>query len=415
MTTITDNDRMNPHRYHYQFIHGVMGNFVRNTLDYFVDYLYPRFSDVSSIVGSYDKAILYLRQQEKKNRELDKPLLPALIINPSGEFNISDSNTGAKQPWRFPNMAPGLVSRLFDPIYQDRNIKVTPGFSRVKGDLELIALVNSFYEMFDLKMLLLQIFCGGGDRVIHPVVFDSFIILPDEVYNYQYENDVEGISYTLDWDNNGATDKLVKTTNRNEHIISCKIKPLLKMTAIGDGSERYGGTDKLAEWRLTATIEYEMEIPSFLLMQTDYLAERIELNVRYGSTYSNYDDYNLEDVPVNIEKTKYEWVTGLVDGTSNVDFTLPEQSEIIDDKSLIFKTRYYHVVTEDQADSTSNIDITLPEVINDTDLLIVHSKNGPMKYDDHYVVLNGVTLRIFVEYVVLNENDVIEIFVYGEH
>lgn len=394
-------------KFHYQFIHNVFGNFVHDTSDYFTAHLYPRFE--YKVVGTYDKAVEYILKDSELNREMDKPNLPAFILNPSGELGVSDANAGGKQLWRFPNLAPGLIYRMFDPIYQDSHVQITPGFTRLKGEFELILLLNSFYEYCDLRILLIQIFGGTGDRFIHPVSFNSFIILDSELVNYEYENDVTGTSYTLNWTEAGAVDRLIETTNVNEKVFPAVIKPLYKMTSLGDGSAKYGGTDKLAEWRITATLEYEVEIPTFLLIQTDYLAERINMNINFSSCYSAYSNYQP---PVNRELSAFSWSSGL-DSTSNSVLDMDSTSNILYNLSTIFKTRYYHVLTQEQAESETDVQITIPETITDNNLLYVNSKYGKMDYGDHYTIINsGNTLNLIMENITLNANDIIELYVY---
>ena len=115
-------------RYRYEFVHNVFGSFFHSTLEYFSEYLYPRFN--YTMIGTYDKAVAYFNQIKQEGRELDKPNLPALILNPTGDMD--DADTG-RQFFRFPNLGPGLVKRVFEPIYQDENILVTPSFNRKIG------------------------------------------------------------------------------------------------------------------------------------------------------------------------------------------------------------------------------------------------------------------------------------------
>ena len=214
-------------RYHYTFIHNVIGHFFKDSLEYFGDYLYPRFQ--YQVMATYDKAVEYLSKKEKYNREINKPILPALILNPSGELNLAEANTGAKQLFRFPNLAPGLLKRVYEPVYQDSHVQIYPGFTRLKGEIELIMLFDSFYEYCDARIYLLQMF-GGTDRPIYPQYFNSFIILGSDLYNYVYKNDVTGVSYKLDWGSAGAYETLIKSTNREENVIPCTIKPIFKLS-----------------------------------------------------------------------------------------------------------------------------------------------------------------------------------------
>lgn len=397
-------------RYHYHYIHNVYGNFFNDTMEYFTTYLHPRFE--YKVIGTYDKAVEYLEKQEQYNRETDKPMLPALVLNPTGEFGPADGSAGGKQLWRFPNLAPGFIKRLFEPIYQDENVVVNVGFLRIKGEIELIMLLNSFYEYADLRMYMIQIF-GGLERWIYPRWFSSFIILPQEFIDYKYTNEYTHLSYKLDWKSAGAHRRLVKTTNINELVVDCdKIKPMYRLTSLADGSTRYGGTDKLADWRLTATVEYEVELPSYLILSSDYLAKAIDLEIRYGSCYSEYTDYKP---PVNRELYNIKWDMG-IDETSHTEFDAIDfdtTSTVEFEGTATFKTRYFHIITKAQSKSEVDIEITIPEQITDNKLLIVNSRYGQIMYGDDYVLKNsGRTLVIKVGNVKLVEGMVIELYIY---
>ena len=407
----TDNDQ-----FHQQFIHNVFGCFIENTLDYFADYLYPRFKH--QVVGTYDKAVEYITKEQHYGREGDKPNLPALILNPTGDFNLDDANSLAHQFWRFPHLAPAQASGIFEPIYIDNNVEVTVAFTRLKGELELLSLLPSFYEYFDLKIFLIQMF-GGEGRYIEPVLFDDFIILPDELINYKYENPYTNQSYTLDWSTN-AYEFLVKTTNQNELVVPGKVKPRYVLRGLSDGSTRYGGTDDMADWKLSAIVEYEIEIPSYIILKTDNIIENINFEIRYGSTYSNYDEYN---VPASIDVLQTHVDSGLQEDKNTIDnegkynYQEPPPEHLCDgeklDRHIDFKTRYFHEMTQEQIDSTGDIIITMPEQIFDKTLLKVQSKDGLMDYGDHYVLENsGNDLRIKVDNVSLDVGDMIELFIY---
>jgi len=393
----------------YFFIHNVYANFFKDSLDYLSLHMYPRFEH--RVVGTYDKAVEYIEKVCQYDRETDRPQLPALVLNPSGDFDLADANAGGRQYWRFPNLSPGMVKRLFDPVYQDANTLITVGFIRMQGDLELIMLLNSFYEYCDLKMLLLQVF-GGYDRWIYPQFFTTFIILPEELVNYEYSNPYTGLRYKLDWASAGAYDRLVRTTARNELVIPCNIKPTYKLTSISDASTRYGGADNLADWRLGATVRYEIEIPAFLVLQTDYLAEQMDINIYAGSAYSVYTDYKIPTFKIARNVTR-DW--GL-DETSNS--TIVFDGTCVEDTAATeveyeFHTRYFHTITQSQADSTADVSIAIPEQIDDLNGFVVNSKYGEMSYGDHYILTNNNnTLVIKVKNVDLEVGMVIELYVY---
>jgi hypothetical protein len=364
------------------------------------------------VVGTYDKAVEYLSKRTQYDRETDQPLLPALILNPSGEFTTADGNAGGRQLWRFPNLAPTLIKRLFDPIYQDDNIIMHAGFIRIKGEFELIMLLNSFYEYCDLRMLLINYF-GSTDRIIYPQFFSSFIILPDSFITYQYDNEYTGLTYNIDWTTADASNQLVRSTAQNEVVLPLNIKPQISMVSMSDGSNRYGGPDKIADWRLTTTINYEIEVPNYLILESDYLAENVQLEIRYGSAYSTYNDYQP---PVNRQIYNYHWDWGL-DETSNSQIINASDAtcEIDNLGDYVYKTRYFHVVTEADAAQSTYLDITIPETITDRLALIVNSKYGQLNYGDHFLIVNnGNTLRIKMANVNLVAGWILELYIYED-
>lgn len=463
---------MTRQKHHYAFIHNAFGKFIENTEEYLVSSLFPRFK--WSVIGTFDKAIEYMNKQEQSKGDPydpsdhgpppQQPELPALIINPMGDITLTEGAHGGKQPHRFPNMAPGLLPRLYDPIYRDSNLTIVPGFTRFRGELECTALLNSFYEYFDFRILLLQMFTGL-ERWIQPVTFDTFIIIDDKLSSYTYENDELDIEYQIDWLNNGASEYLIPTTNRNEVIYPCRIKPMYSLTNQGDNSEKYGGADKLPEYRLGFTITYEIELPtSLVLFENLDLAKsdrHITLNISYGSTTSEYlleDEYyttqyydkvnnvqqsrtlfpTLKNTIINKEQDDIKVLAGFeFDEEGNIikDVTYPQinitshQSNInedgeissVDSYDIYLLARYYHKLTEDQIDQDT-LDITLPIKIDSLDYIHkggfkVNSKLGELTFKEYYDIIEDEekydTLRIFMEDIhVFKENDLIEIFYY---
>jgi len=395
-------------RYNYFWIHNVFGDFCKTTIDYFADYLYPRFTGWK-VISTYDKAVEFLNKQVQYHRETDQPMRPGLLLDPSGDFSFDE--TYGKQPWRYPNLAPGFVKYIFQPIYQDTNVLITVGFSRLVGEFTLTGLMSSFYEYTDMKIYLNLIF-GGLNRPIYPKWFNSFIILPEEIVNYTYSNSVTGQTYKISLEN--SYNHLVKTTNTNELVYPCVMLPRYTLTNISDASSRLGGVEGLPDWKLAFTVNYEIEIPTFILLESDYLAEKAIVNVGYGACYSSNNVYEtsstVSDTTDSFEVTETH---GLDATFSHAEITFPSEGTVGNKKTRQFKTRYYHIISQSEADSTTYIDITLPETITDSNLIRLVGQYGSLIYGDHYtIILDGKYLRINKTYVTLQNNDVLEIFVY---
>ena len=415
---VSDKDMIDD-RYHYQFINNVFADFVKASVDYFGD-LYPRFQH--KVVGTYDKAVEYINKLSQYNdRTPDKPNIPALILNPTGDFGLDETASGARQiNFRFPNLAPGLIARLYDPIYEDDDVRVCVGFTRLKGEFELIALLPSFYEYFDLKVLLIQMF-GDVGRPIYPQWFNSFLILPSEVYLYEYKNQYTGVVHKLDWEKAKVRRELVKSTNKEEMVIPVRMRPLYKLVSLADGSTRYGGADRLADWKLGFTVEYQLEMPSMIMILTDHLVTDVKLEVKHVLNYSNATQYDVNIYP-DRDILKFHWDVS-IDSTSE-DYFQVNIGDVheTEDKSLQLANTYVHVVTKEEADSTADVVIDLPEQVDvDRDALLVLSTFGYMNYRDHYDISgDGWKMTIKKGYdsetkeftVQLEENQVIQLLYY---
>ena len=393
--------------YKYFFVHNTLAHFYKNFLDYISMTVYPRFE--TKLISTYDKAVQYLSDKDRLGgREQDKPNLPALILNPNGEITTEDAGSGGRQLWRFSKLAPGLNKGLFTPIYQDQNVQITPVFGRLKGEIELIMLLNSFYEYCDLRVLFIQYF-NGMNRKIKMDGFNSFIIIPKELHDYRYTNDVTGEDYILDWEKYGVEKQLIKTIDKTEWVYPCLISTLADLTSIGDGSTKYGGIDKLADWRMTATFEFEIEIPWYMVMQSNFMANNIDLQIDFGSVYS-LNDYKP---PENreIEKFHYEFDTTSTDTiiypSDSTDVTITEKL------SIEINTRYYLIVTKQQAIETEEFTTNLPEIVTNQELLIVNSKHGKLKFGTDYAIsFDGTQITIITNSLTYNEGDIIELYVY---
>jgi len=398
----------------YHFIHNVFAHFYKDVLDWFSETLYPRFE--YRVVGTYDKAVEYIQKNCQYDRETDNPMFPALILNPSGEFTPADGNAGGRQYWRYPNLNPTLIKRLFDPIYRDDRMIVHAGFIRMKGEIELIMLLNSFYEYCDLRMMLINMF-GGMDRIIYPQFFSSFIILPPDFVDYEYKNEYTGQDYRLDWASANASTQLVRSTAKNELVLPLNVKPQISLTSMSDASNRYGGTDNVAEWKLGATLNYEIEMPNYLIIESDYLAEEADISISYGSTYSAYNDYQPPDTRM-LYDFKWDWGLNSETNSDNLGYMNPNDAtssmEYIGE--FVYNTRYFHTVTAAEAgDSTSNIYITLPEQILKPYILIVNSAYGQLIFGDNYrIINNGWTLMIKRDTVDFKEGMILELYVYKQ-
>ncbi len=456
--------------YQYFFIHNTFGHFYYDTLNYFGNYLYPRFEH--KIVGTFDKAVEYITKTDELGREVDKPNLPALVLNPTGDFGLAEAIAGGKQLHRFPNLSPELNLKLYEPIYQDSNIIIAPSFVRVKGEFELYLLLNSFYEYCDLRMYLLQMF-GGLERYIYPFYFNSFLVLPDEILDYEYNNDITGENYSIDW-SQLSSNVLVRTINQNKTVIPLQIKPIFRMISMNDNSNKPGGTDKLSEWRLNVNVEFEVEIPWFLIMQTDYLAENLDMSIELDTTFSSSRDYTVTP-PINIEISSYHRDVDIQPGIDNpleprdptleeindpqFNLLMTEANEYLDQKerdkklaegidkdksrfpsspihpatvvedgaiqintqvsqkSLVLNKRLFYYYTENDYNQTQgNIIIPITHEVTNQDRIVLYAENIKLAIGENYVIdliNNSIILKVETLPYRIYEDDILDIYIYS--
>jgi len=424
----------------YFFIHNIFAHFFDDTLRYFSDYLYPRFHH--RVIGTYDKAVEYINKKIEYGNEHDMPNLPAIVLNPSGEFHISDAISGAHQLWRFPNISNGMETlkmRLYDPIYQDSNLAIHPIFVRLKGEFELILLLNSFYEYCDMKLYLYQIF-GGENRPIYPSTFRTFLIIPDEMLNFEYYNAVDGTRYTLDWDSAGAFETLVKTTNKNEIVVPVNITPRYTLTGMSDASMKYGGADKLADWRLNVNVEYEIELPWYVFLKTDYLIDKVNFNFivySYMGDVNNvmkdvksYDEFlNLFDWDSNLYRKTISYDWGMIDGQHNTkpDDEIVAMSKNCEESEWEKTDFYFYQLTQSDIDNINNNNPSNPIIINyniDNVDMVVHvmSKYGQLVINLDYVLDNSnssetrinIIKNVEDDDIIWEVDDIIELYVFNK-
>jgi hypothetical protein len=389
--------------YNYYYIHNAFADFFDQTLDFLRDSFGPRFH---TLMGTYDKAVEFIRDKElNEGEETQMEKLPLIALNPTGEFRLS--NWGGYQPWRLPNVSAGLSSKIYPPIYQDENVFVTLSSSRITGEIEVIFFASSFYEFCDIRMMLLHAFNGIG-RKVYPFILSTFVILPEELYFYGYSNEYTNESYTLDWANQGSTTRLIKSTAQEKYIYQTSATPMFSLTSLGDASRRYGGTDDVAEWKVLATFEYDVELPSYLYLETDYLLKKIDLNIMPDCAYSYY---STNFVPDTILRTTTEWEP-TVENEDDYHIVVTDR-QVTTLPSLELKIRYYHVITTEEEASEDDVQIVVPEEITDIELLKVYTLGGNLFYGDEYNLENN-TIIIKRDKVTLSADQIIELYIYKE-
>ena len=259
------------------FIHNSFGSFFSGVLNWFGDEFYPRFN--YKVIGTYDKAIEFFKKKKELGVEVSTNLLPSITLDPMIDF--SNEERGGKFLWQHARYAPGIGLRLWRSVdLKEQSVVVTPVFSRYQGTFEVTFWLSSIYELMDFRVALLQ-FCGGFQRWCRPETFWTYLILPDAVENYQKQD-----GNNLDWGNTLSDVIHVETINKHKRVIPLSLEPIWRLESFSDASTKHGG-DSIAEYKLTATFGYEINLPTYVVT-SENLDPTLSLSLSLGSTYSKY-------------------------------------------------------------------------------------------------------------------------------
>jgi hypothetical protein len=393
--------------YHHYFINNTIGAIVRGFADYFGNTFFERTQDI--VIATYDKGVEHFRNRKNFAGEKMSPKYPFIVVDPQLDFE-PDPQAG-RFFWGYPQFMGTLAAQMITPpVYEDENVLIGPVLNRYKGRIDIIVWAGSVYQLIDYRMLAYQMF-GGLDRPTYPTTINGYIVLPDEVISYNYSNRYTGSSYSLDWESNRAKVVLVKNINKNRMVYPFKIYPSLKLTDVGDGSEKYGGSgDELSNHRLNLSFEWECSIPVHLgLIATkhpDYSTKPMP-NGLGGLLEKEVDMYMDMSVGYEFRIPFMNPETGEYDRHTNVSQYIFETYSSIDSTSatgrdvwsdtLVYKDRYNYTLTQADHDAIHdeteplNFLVYLPMDCTDPYTLRVYGKYGPLIRDHHWkVVGNGI-------------------------
>jgi len=356
------------------YIHGMLGDFYSGMLNWFGNEFYDRFN--YRVIGTYEKSVEYFNKKRQLGKEVDSNIMPSINLDPSLDFDWADSN--GQLLWQRPLLAPNTAGKLFIPIDGlPDEIKLAAVFGTFKGECEITMWMNSVYELLDMRMYLL-LFSGGMGRMMRPTFFNSHIIVPNDLIDYEVRGE------KIDWTNTDLIMKLLKAPNVYKYALPVLLDPMFKFTGITDNSEKYGG-DGLASYKLSVQLEYEINIPTFMSLQTDFGGD-MKFGFMSGGAYSRYG-LNPSEVDGKFIKDEKAQV--------------PSQMSIGDDKGSVHgdtsvESYAYYEFDEDDViayDKGENIVITNPYPGVDSSHIICNSYTGKLQYGEYWEI-EGDTITI---------------------
>ena len=256
------------------FVSNNLGAFYQSVLRFFTDSFYPRFK--VGIITTYDNAIQELKQYyENKGQETYGIPVPSVTLDPAGDLEPDDKTNYL---WRYPQLTGGQGSLMYEPIYADEYVKITPVYNRFIGTFNVIMFCSSWYEAEDLKIKAIEFF-GNKNRVCRPQFVRTYLHVPEDIVLYKYKNDVMGIDQDLDWSQTMLKYQLFKHIGKNEFLYPMTLNPWIKMTSISNNSGKYGSADNIPEFRVEISFEFEIDFPVFLVLDIDYKTDWSNCNI----------------------------------------------------------------------------------------------------------------------------------------
>ena len=360
------------------YIHNTFGAFYKGLLNWFGNYFYDRFK--YRVISTYEKSIEYFNKKLEFNKELNDQIFPAITLDPSFDFDYAE---GIGQTlWQKPYIAPNMVSNLWENVegLEDQEIALSIIFTRFKGTVEITFWLNSVYELLDTRMELL-LFSGGINRYMRPEVFQSFLVIPEEIINYEIDNK------KIDWSETNLSLKLLKAPNVYKYTLPVTLDPIFRFSSISDNSVKYGN-DNLTEYKLSVSVEYEINIPTYCILKDIYKATLI-LNMYTDIAYSKYGTATIydEEKQEYVQKNKYSFVPKMK--IKNKD-QFDQKADLL--KAIDYS--YYKFTEEDvkEFEEIGEVDyegLLLPnpyyDKMLDEDEILCVSYPGELKYEDDWL------------------------------
>lgn len=370
---------------HNIYINNTVSSFINSFAEYVRNgKLLPDSGDI--IISTYEKAVEHYRNRKRLGKTNWAPKYPFTVIQPN--MDIEPVPIMGRLFTGFPNFDQKTAVGLHSPkIYQDSNVTISPILNRYKGSIDLFVWCSSVYELIDYKVLLYQLF-GDLERYIYPANVYSYINIPSEIQNYQYENKYTNETYRLDWEANStdSTNVLIKNLNRDSFVWPCSIRPYMKMTGLNAENTLSGGAgDELSEYKLNCTIEWEASLPTHMILrarQMPNFAHPLQLDINVGYQYCDIENSIKNLVPQN-RSVLYSDSTNLP--LLRGDFTY--------DRSFIYTITESDRTNIHSLDPT-NIEITLPTAVTDSVQIVVYGRYGALVSDFHWRLKNSTTIEI---------------------
>jgi len=359
-----------------------LSSYIRLFLNYYTSQVLWG-SPETVVCGNYSKVLQYVL--DYKTRNLDSPVYPIV----SGTFQLTTLDEKTDFNWRHGTRGTTYFSSLMhDPIFEDPHVQITPVYSRHMGTSEVIVMAHSSPELQDFHMVTMQWF--DLNRWFLLPEFETNLLIPVELIMYQYKNDPGSYQYIIDWAGTELDQQLIRSMDQTHYVFPLKSKPMIRIASISEGTTYYGGGE-LDDHRLNITFEWDIELPAFITLNTDYKIDDIKTVIMINGEIDS--DFDYPD-------------TG---GTISLGDSLIENMQV----THSYLT-FHNIVIPEDLDKDQTIDLALPLPVTPNRKIVIVSYWGPMQEDDEWSFVDDSTIRLGNGHIKFNKDDYIQVFYY-EH
>lgn len=327
-----------------KYPHIALGSFARAFRDYIHYGVYDQFSGI--IFGNYNKAI---QQYLQMIRTKESPVIDIGLPIFSYTFQIDGLDDKTDMPWRSTTFLPGLSKGIYGSFYKDKEFELKIVYRRLKGTINSNIYCSSEAELLDIQMAFFDGF--RGLNVYSKTAIRAMTVLPGELMFTDYMGRSIGRALT----GNHITKAFVPTVNSEQYYVYNDINAIINMSNISQNSNYYGSGASLPEYNLSATFNFEIDIPQYVLCMAleDYVSIDINIDVSY-----KYEDQRVlnaiktvtgEHVVVNYENdpsTIASFQNGKI--IDSVAFNMTNETlEKISIRDLFPGTRKWHYMNDD--------------------------------------------------------------------
>ena len=378
-----------------QYPHIALGSFARAFRDYIYYQVYKGFQGI--IFGSYNRAIQSYLQRMKIDNTGDNLIDIGLPLF-NYTFQIDNPDEKLDLPWRNTTYFPGVAKVLYPSFYIDDDFELKVIYRRLKGTINMNIYCSSEAEQLDIQMLMYDGF--RGLNTYSSAQIRAMTVLPDSLLFI----DNKGRRITKALTSNKITKAFIPSINSTQYYIYNNITAILNLNSLSSSNNYYGGTG-LPDYTLTGSVNFELDIPSYImcLARTKYVG--IEINL--------YSEYKYQDDKVI---KAMEYITGKhidcdIDKDPNSNIISFENGQIID--SIIYtipeeSTKSISIVNDLFKDKKLNWNYKNRDIII---FLIYAGGLIRLPIDDNIAEYDD-SGNILFKYDLFNQNDLIEFYIF---